>query len=46
MVMMARGPQTVAVSVRDDLAQAESTVTARFTVGERPTGATNPKQLM
>ncbi len=46
MVMMARGPQIVAVSVRDDLAQAESTVTARFTVGERPTGATNPKQLM
>jgi VWFA-related protein len=46
MVVMTRGPQTVAVSVRDDLAQAESTVTARFTVGERPTGALSPKQLM
>jgi VWFA-related protein len=34
-LVMARGPQTVAVSVRDDLAQTESTVTARFWVGER-----------
>ena len=34
-LVMAGGPQTVAVSVRDDLAQTESTVTARFWVGER-----------
>ena len=34
-LIMARGPQTVAVSVRDDLAQTESTVTARFWVGEQ-----------
>jgi hypothetical protein len=40
MVLMARGPQTVAVSVRDDVAQLESTVTARFTVSDRSTGAT------
>lgn len=40
MVLMARGPQTVAVSVRDDVAQLESTGTALFTVSERNTGAT------
>jgi VWFA-related protein len=34
-LVMARGPQTVAVSVRDDLAEVESTVTARFSVVER-----------
>jgi hypothetical protein len=34
-LVMARGPQTVAVSVCDDLAQTESTVTARFSVEER-----------
>jgi VWFA-related protein len=32
-LLMTPGTQTVAVSVRDDLSQAESTVTARFTVG-------------
>jgi VWFA-related protein len=41
-LVMARGPQTVAVSVRDDLAQTESTVTARFWVGER---ADQPKTI-
>jgi VWFA-related protein len=41
-LLMARGPQTVAVSVRDDLAQTESTVTARFWVGER---ADQPKTI-
>jgi len=34
-MLMTRGPQTVAVSVRDDLAEAESTVTARFSVVEQ-----------
>ncbi len=33
-LMMTPGAQTVAVSVRDDLSQVESTVTARFTVGQ------------
>ena len=33
-MVMTRGPQTVAVSVRDDLAAVESTVTARFSVIE------------
>ncbi len=32
-LMMTSGAQTVSVSVRDDLSQVESTVTARFTVG-------------
>ncbi len=32
-LLMTPGAQTVAVSVRDDLSQVESTVTARFTVG-------------
>jgi VWFA-related protein len=32
-LMMTPGAQTVSVSVRDDLSQVESTVTARFTVG-------------
>jgi VWFA-related protein len=34
-LVMTRGPQTVAVSVRDDLAEVESTVTARFSVIEQ-----------
>jgi len=46
MVLMARGPQTVAVSVRDDVAQLESTVTARFTVSERGTKATTQDRHM
>jgi hypothetical protein len=46
MVMMARGPQTVAVTVRDDVAQLESTVTAHFTVSERDTEAVVPGRHM
>jgi VWFA-related protein len=34
-MLMTRGPQTVAVSVRDDVAAMESTVSARFAVVER-----------
>ncbi len=33
-MLMTRGPQTVAVSVRDDLGQVEATVSARFSVVE------------
>jgi VWFA-related protein len=43
-MLMTRGPQTVAVSLRDDLASVESTVSARFTVAEPARRSTIPGQ--